>query len=465
MTCTDRTTEEEFILKHIEEYQQACVDGEAFVREAKLIVLGGPGDGKTSLVNRLIGKAFPQEHIPTNAIDTSSCMVDVRRCYENWEVSSEPEDRPNQRAIISTLGQSLLLQKLNKGIQNTSGNNEIDLTLHYSEKSNHLQAIGPEISEHERETHNASLVIIKAGAKANLHEEMGNRDIIDEETADIITKEEEANDCKLEILDFGGQVIFCILHSIFMSSKCVYALVVNLSIDLNSLVSNGSTYMEQIEFWLNMILSRRSKQKYSAEPDNVIIVGTHKDLLDNSVEIQERKAYDYFEQIQNKLTNKAHLNLIKDFIPVDNKNRATKSFERLRSIIIETAKEHCCWNDIRPIKWLKLEERLKRLKEGQDTGYFHLITFDQFKEYGSELAMNEKQLKLFLDFYCLKGDLICHPSTAMKMFQICDPKWLICIFRQLITLQSNHPRGPKFRQEVIQLHWSFLRGLAFHFHN
>ncbi len=49
---------------------RACAEGNSLIRRWRLMVLGASGDGKTSLIRRLLGKDIPNEHIITNALET-----------------------------------------------------------------------------------------------------------------------------------------------------------------------------------------------------------------------------------------------------------------------------------------------------------------------------------------------------------------------------------------------------------
>ncbi len=59
---------DQFITANLEAYQRACEDGSAETDRWRLMVLGCSGDGKTSLIDRLLGRGFNEQHIVTNAL-------------------------------------------------------------------------------------------------------------------------------------------------------------------------------------------------------------------------------------------------------------------------------------------------------------------------------------------------------------------------------------------------------------
>ena len=103
-------------------------------------------------------------------------------------------------------------------------------------------------------------------------------------------------ECTIHVWDFAGDLQFYNLHQIFLRPKCVYTFIVNLSRNLHDYIQahqmpyHGThvkmKYHQQIEFWLNMIASHSLVKNNENYKGNVVIVGTHKDLLPGDPEQQ-----------------------------------------------------------------------------------------------------------------------------------------------------------------------------------
>ncbi len=272
--------------------------------------------------------------------------------------------------------------------------------------------------------------------------------------------------CAIHIWDFAGQVMYYILHQIFLRWRCVYILVINLSRDLYSTIPSHQMpyhkhkaemkYWEQIEFWLNMIMSHLRKTVRHKDPNNVIIVGTHKDLLPGTTKDQERKAQEYYNELENLLINRAHLKLIRTFIAVDSKGGDPVNYEKLRVCLMEAIKEHCRWDEPRPLRWLRLE---KKLHERKDPNFITareldkwLVEYDIVKRYGTQMNIStDDDLLTFLQFHHLTADITYCSGNELGKYIVPDPQWLIDVFRSVITLEQFFPGERKYRQEVHKL--------------
>ncbi len=443
--------QDDFIIQRIEQYQHACEEGEAYIRRAKLVVLGAPGDGKTSTVNSLLGRVFSDQHVPTNAVNADvTCKMDITKCDKPWELFVETDEDLIERSIISGISQSMMLDKVAKRMQ---------------EQRKHRFSSRQTVPDSSDETslHTAKRRIEKAEEKLTINEFMLNTNILSPESREQIAREEASDECVLKILDFGGQPVYHVLYPLFLSWHCVYALVINLSISLDSKVpslqlptsSNSAKmeYLQQIQFWLNDILSRQRKLSSSAEADTVIIVGTHKDLLHHSKKVQEQLAEQYFDALEEALTNKAHIQLIRKCIAVDNKGEDAESLAILRTEVLEAAQEHCCWNDIRPLKWLRLEKKLLTFSGDTDTNTLnkYVVPKQELLMYGAELFMSESDVETFVEFHNLTGDFISCPQSMSEKYGIINPLWLMNTLKSVISMDQFYPRQPKLRPEVKQL--------------
>ncbi len=278
-------------------------------------------------------------------------------------------------------------------------------------------------------------------------------------------KEKNKNKFLISIWDLAGQVVYYVLHHIFLRSQCIYILIVKLSKSLDSMVQSHElpphtrqqnvTYHQEIEFWLNMIYSHMSKSKDGQQPPNILIVGTHKDELHDDIEQQEQLAQAYFTQLQTLLLRKANFQAVHStFIAVNSKNGDPQNFNKLRSLIFDVIEGHHNWKSPRPIRWLRLEKKIHDLKSDHSLSHVdqHLVSFDKVKELGKQFHIfSEEDLKFFLEFHHLTGDFTYYSGHALKQYVVPHPQWLVDVFRALITLEQFSPQNQRCLQEKDQL--------------
>ncbi len=390
------------------------------------MVLGAAGDGKSSFVRSIMGEAFIESHNLTNACDTDTCEVDVANCDLSFK-RIKVQFRQVLEACI-TKGISLQIKSSNK--------TEV--------KGNSLQE--EKVPDFEAKCR-----------LARIHQEKYTN--MDEEISEPR--------CLIRVWDYGGQKVFYQLHQIFLRRNCVCALVINLATPLHHTVSddqmpypsrenNPMRYWQVIVYWLNGILSRMKITEGGHISDNLILVGTHKDLLHDDPEQQQRKAGIYFNELKEllKKEGKLYMKLISSFWAVDNKGGDPITFSKVRNAIIESIQKHCKWEEKRPIRWLNLEQKLHDLSQDMSLSYTdqHLVTYDKVVDYAKAFHINtHEDVQAFLEFHNLTADLTYCKGDILGQYVIPEPQWLIDVFRSLITIDKYYPQELKYEEELDEL--------------
>ncbi len=268
--------------------------------------------------------------------------------------------------------------------------------------------------------------------------------------------------------DFGGQIVYFILHYIFLRTHCIYILVVNLSRPCDALVKIPRNlgklaaglqaedafvevrYFEQVMSWLNMILTSL-KLFGDKESPCVILVGTHKDLLHENKEEQKKLADAYFSDLTSRF-NKAQSDLLLgNAIAVDSKH-GDANFDKLRELIIESIDAQYEGRQFRPVKWLQLEKCLYEYSLATSSYDHKLISFEKCKEMASEYKMSSNEdIMVFLEYHHLTGDLTFFREDSLNQFFIIDSQWLIDVIRAVITLEVFHEKCPLNVQPQLRL--------------
>ncbi len=384
----------------------------------KLMVLGGSGDGKTSMIKRLLNLGFTEDHIVTNGIE-SECKVSVTKCDKNWKIEENSS---------LTMLEKDVLEGLFEWINSCSDEP--------SEKKQKMSDTVPTVLNEETKE---ILEALSEVSDANIS----------------LTK--EIDPFTLFIWDYGGQVVYYVLHSIFIRSRCVYIVVVKLSRSLHKSVpahelpphtrSKQIKYWQQIDYWLRTIFSHSAKQK-GQDPANIIIVGTHKDQLQGDAEAQQDAAIKYFEELDDLLSRYAYYRSVhREFIAVDSKGGDEDNYARLRKLIMQVIEENGGWNKKRPVRWLRLEAMLHKLREEKSLAYIdrNIICHETMKKYATEYHIEtEEDLRTFLRFHHLTAD-ITYYEGAENSYVMPHAQWLIDVLRALITLENFYPKSEQGR--------------------
>ncbi len=410
---------------------RACVDGEAEISRWRLMVLGPAGDGKTSLINRLLGKGFTEEHVVTNALETD-CKVEITHCDTEWKEYQTDQFDLLEKSVTQGIGQFIK-------VATNSQTNRRD----FKDAMRFDEILDPDE---------------KNEAKRRL---------------ESISNSNDSSYLKfiLSIWDLAGQVMYYILHHIFLRWHCVYILVVNLSRPLHSHVPShelpphtrqkNMKYFESIEFWLNMVFSHMIKVQENTDMPRVVLVGTHKDKLHHNPDEQDRLAQEYFDEMQSLFLKKAHFQLVHGkFIAVDSKGGDPENYAKLRTLIFELVENHCKLS--RPIRWLRLEKKLHEMKQDKSLSELeqHLVSYEKTMEYAKQFHMETAvDLDTFLHYHHLTADITYCSGEGLGNYIVPHPQWLINVLRALITQNQFMPKSQRLVQEKKKLQISGLLNL------
>ncbi|XP_038049629.1 uncharacterized protein LOC119723151 [Patiria miniata] len=88
-----------------EAYAAAMTDGQLPINRARVLILGEPRAGKTSLLNRLIGREFDTREQPTEGIETRMCHVTKVDKQWNESKGAKADDIQQCASVVTVLGE------------------------------------------------------------------------------------------------------------------------------------------------------------------------------------------------------------------------------------------------------------------------------------------------------------------------------------------------------------------------
>ena len=409
-------------------------------------MLGRSGAGKTSFIKRLTGEQIDKDHKITNALESELCCeINLTQCSDAW------------RKLLVDTG-DVLRSDVTHGLESEVQKYTIETSITQTEaKDNNRQM----------EADNESEVLSSEPKDTNVVFEENIDDVVDklkEFTPNLFNRPPMRHNTLINILDFGGQAVFYILHQIFLRMRCVYIVVIDMSIPLDKMMPfqlsrNTETqqmlsHLDQIVFWLNMIMSHIKPSESHSERSNVLIVGTHKDKLAYFTKSRERYATEFFEQLKSKLHGKEYRYLLRTFFAVDSLGGDETTYKQIREALLESIKVHCRWGDSQPIRWLHLQKKLREIQADDSIPQSErkMLRFDDVMKYAKECNMKtEEDLRVFLEFQHACGNLTYFSSDDLREFILPDPQWLINVFRAVITLDQFYPEKPEIAVDLLRL--------------
>ena len=453
-------------------YQRTLLDGEETDNAIRVNAVGTFAQGKTSLTNLLIGKTNDCIQ-STNGVEINSCKYSNSNDDVVFDTSSpSPSDATNHLDRIATIA-----QRKNKRSNQTDIDTFPQGITPSSNSTPTLVQSSPNAEEFAEE-HKASLRSRNEEQK-NVYKEpplptqakasLSKAEVRHFSDYYESKRPERSLDGNLEIWDFAGQFVFYATHTLFHSKRAIYLLVFDLSKPLSAVIkdteyplnTNDKTMEQFIKFWMNSIHAYvGSGESVKPSEPRVILVGTHKDMLDGNEEEKEKIAEDYFESIRAIFDGTPLIHYIhsEDFALscVDTED---KEIVKLRKEIISIGLSHAKHNV--PAKWIPLERELIRNKNKK------VVKFRQVMQIDSQLDFplkEEEQVKLFLLYHHTKGTFCFYDEKPLSEYVVLDAMFLIDAFKCIITsglsnrkqyrkLWNSLKEETRIEDELINIAW------------
>ena len=473
-------------------YEEACSRGSKQNYRIHLAVIGHSEAGKTSFIDKLLGKEFQEHRQSTEGIHTrfvtsffnknglgsktwTEMMFEAnilekdfhesvleQGFFKEFKTSTSESQRKVQdwlQSIPCTAGEPFVVKgsspprlsdsvhELNHPVLRDIGHSENDLySKNFPEVNSkmksyivgenaHLDSISETDTDNQSKEKNA---VPESSAIPTIAK------ISSEELAQLLeslksyTKPSaERIPYSLNIWDHGGQNEFIMTNQLFLSVEAFILMVMDISLDLNIPLIQSSDAggkfgipktPAQILCYWLNALHILAVEK-TIEP-NIALVLTHKDMI----KADDTKQYidSYFEELLECIRGKQYASYItvSNIYIVDNRQGTEDDFTQIRNKILAQMTKQKSWGLERPTRWLKLEVDILQKAKDIDKPYLHISCV---KDLASAFAINEKELKSFLSFHHGLGDLIYYPDQKLSDIVVTNPQWLLDMFKTLIT--------------------------------
>lgn len=429
-------------------YRKALMKGSEEDRSIRINVVGNFGQGKTSLVRRLIGETVEDVH-STNGIDIERYCC---RKGKNEAFSYVKKDNIDDAEISDRLALVASIANIHLGDRNR---NDQRMDEQVNDKvsgiagvqdgqdgafrfdKNDVQEKTIQISEENKQ--HAFDSHVKHKTQTPLIGE--DFRLFQKKLTNYILPSEDINvPVSFDIWDFGGQFTFYATHTIFHSRRAVYILVFDLSRSLEeclkeddenedlSVFTRDSNMAHCIRFWMNSVHAFVGNDKGTEPP--VFLVGTHADKLLGDQQSKQRHADKYFSDIRDMFDETPVINhIMSEDFAVDNTDKRDESVQKLREAILQLG-EKMSKSVIIPAKWIQLEKVLVRNRREKITSMEKVLEMDRENEFP---IGDIEQIKLFSKFHHNKGTFCYFDEEPISDVVVLDPQYLIDAFKCIIT--------------------------------
>ena len=274
---------------------------------------------------------------------------------------------------------------------------------------------------------------------------------------DIGTKE-----VLLHIWDCGGQPVFLSVLPAFLSSRTVFLLVFDASINLDEpcrvIVNNcGEQQMMEtldisglhlLQRWMASIHARFARPGESGNLPSyprIVLVGTHADKLGQSERERQKASQHILNNISSAIKGKDYSNMLMDgdciVHVVDNTTAGMgqsedKEIKKLRDKIHGFVQDKLCMPT--PVSWVQFRKVLQlHVKKDHP-----VLSLDEVIKYAKESAVPEREIFPALRFYHELGVLLFFPKVpGFESVVILEPQWLVNCFGALLCkwkCQADH---------------------------
>ena len=418
-------------------YVEACRKGTKQVFNARIILAGYSGGGKTSLANRLLGEQInvderhSTEGIALHRIESTFNKKDMKGAHWNEkDLNAEDLKKDFSQGLVA-----ILRERSQKPSSESTG---------MGEKPEPQETTG-QLPENGKEDVKTSSGSKSSLLKTRIAQEEDFSSLLDREKKEemiALGKEpskqdsEDSTPFSISLWDLGGQDEFISTHHLFLNIDATILIVMDITKGLYELIGSNfqfgylNSVVDVLHYWLNLFNTEweeRMKKEENAEL-NIGLALTHKDKLPE--ETRDKDIEDYKMQILEVVKDKPYSIYLtrEEIYVVDNSEETESNFRKLRDDLLKHLKKQKSWGKKMPLPWLSLKADI--MKEATKKNQKHM-SLEKIWKLAEQYEMNSNDVESFLEMQTTLGDFVYFQGFRETV--ITDPRWLVDKCKALIS--------------------------------
>ena len=420
------------------EYYAALKQGSLPAAYVRLMFLGPGGSGKSSLLAGLMNTPLPNEAESTVLVDTQSVSYKWISATEfTWKLHSDKDETRNLAAKARILANELGMESENIGVNTVAPAEQI-----FSLPENRVSSL------------QSGMQTADSNISRNISEvkQIYYKELVEQAKQGV----EGTTEVVMHIWDCGGQPIFLDIISAFLTSRTMFLLLFDGSIDLNSMYQEkwhhkgkiflgreqNTTHIQLMKQWLQLIHSSlvakdnaygQSEQSLTNQIatsgipkcPRAMIIGTRGDVISSAKNTAVKK------ELNEACSEAAFGDIVDDKLIVDNTNAGKGNdgedpgYKQIRENIHKFAES---LKIPTPLAWIAFRQVLQKCDLKPP-----IISYADACIIAKECGIEKSVVPSVLHFYHQLGALLHYTDIPLLTHTIIvKPQWLIDQLRELL---------------------------------
>ena len=244
---------------------------------------------------------------------------------------------------------------------------------------------------------------------------------------------QETEDVTLSAWDFGGQEVYYTTHQFFLSSRSVYVVAWNLSLDEEFC---------RVEYWLQSVLAR-------AKGCRIILVGTHLDHPKCTPEYVDKVVRDMKAKYVKKVPG-----LVDQILTLS--SQTGEGVEPFMYLLQNVSLSERTMGELLPNSFMRLEMLcMEEGKTRKSSSQIPLLSWENYKMLAQTCGISDgKQLGIATQLLHNLGSIVHFPGDDnLADIVVLDPSWLTELMATIVTTKHQFVKEGKIQNTALKQIW------------